>query len=172
MAAHWLELHNNSYLAGIDATNDPFTMVNDSPRWGYHGAQIAHFLAGGDDRMVRPRRRRPVRNAGESARLRARQRRHRGHDDQRQPQHGRDVTVNVTGGTLALRGQALRLHAGQHRSGRHRDGRLDLREHGRTAVTVLVPEVLVGRRRVPEALVAGARRAGPDLSLPAGGGVE
>ena len=30
MAAHWLELHNNSYLAGVDATNDPFTMANDS----------------------------------------------------------------------------------------------------------------------------------------------
>jgi hypothetical protein len=52
MAAHWLELHNNSYLAGIDATNDPFTMANDSPRWGYHGQQIAHFLAKGGDRMV------------------------------------------------------------------------------------------------------------------------
>ena len=90
MAAHWLELHNNSYLAGIDATNDPFTMVNDSPRWGYHAAQIAHFLAGGGDRMVQgddvgDR----VRNAGEVARLRARQRRHRGHDDQHQPQRGR-----------------------------------------------------------------------------------
>ena len=46
LAAHWLELHNNSYLAGIDATNDPFTTANDTPRWGYHGAQIAHFLAG------------------------------------------------------------------------------------------------------------------------------
>jgi hypothetical protein len=53
MAAHWLELHNNSYLAGVDATNDPFTTVNDTPRWGYHGAQIAHFLAGGGDRMVK-----------------------------------------------------------------------------------------------------------------------
>jgi hypothetical protein len=52
MAAHWLELHNGSYLAGVDATNDPFTTVNDSPRWGYHGAQIAHFLAGGGDKMV------------------------------------------------------------------------------------------------------------------------
>jgi hypothetical protein len=52
MAAHWLELHNNSYLAGIDATNDPFTTVNDSTRWGYHGAQVAHFLAGGNDKMV------------------------------------------------------------------------------------------------------------------------
>jgi hypothetical protein len=53
MAAHWLELHNNSYLAGIDATNDPFTTANDSPRWGYHAAQIAHFLAGGNDKMVK-----------------------------------------------------------------------------------------------------------------------
>ena len=52
MAAHWLELHNNGYLAGIDATNDPFTMAQDTPRWGYHAAQIAHFLAGGGDKMV------------------------------------------------------------------------------------------------------------------------
>ncbi len=52
MAAHWLELHNNSYLAGIDATNDPFTTMNDSPRWGFHAALIAHFLAGGGDKMV------------------------------------------------------------------------------------------------------------------------
>ena len=53
MAAHWLELHNNSYLAGIDATSDPFTTMNDSPRWGYHGAQIAHFLAVGGDKIVK-----------------------------------------------------------------------------------------------------------------------
>lgn len=53
LAAHWLELHNSSYLAGIDPTNDPFTTMNDSPRWGYHGAQIAHYLAGGGDKMVR-----------------------------------------------------------------------------------------------------------------------
>ena len=53
MAAHWLELHNNSYLAGVDATNDPFTMANDSPRWGYHAAQLAHFLASGGDKMVK-----------------------------------------------------------------------------------------------------------------------
>jgi hypothetical protein len=52
LAAHWLELHNNSYLAGIDATNDPFTTANDSPRWGYHAQQIAHFLAKGGDNMV------------------------------------------------------------------------------------------------------------------------
>jgi hypothetical protein len=52
LAVHWLELHNNSYLAGIDATNDPFTTMQDTPRWGYHGAQIAHFLAGPGDRMV------------------------------------------------------------------------------------------------------------------------
>ena len=51
-SVHWLELHNSGYLAGIDATNDPFTMVNDTPRWGYHGARIAHFLAGGNDTMV------------------------------------------------------------------------------------------------------------------------
>jgi hypothetical protein len=51
LAVHWLELHNNSYLAGLDAT-DPFTTVADSPRWGYHGQQIAHYLASGGDKMV------------------------------------------------------------------------------------------------------------------------
>jgi hypothetical protein len=51
-AVHWLELHNNSFLAGLDATNDPFTKANDTPRWGYHGARIAHFLASGGDTMV------------------------------------------------------------------------------------------------------------------------
>jgi hypothetical protein len=54
MATHWLELHNNSYLAGIDATNDPFTTMNDSPRWGYHAALLAHFLASASgDKMVK-----------------------------------------------------------------------------------------------------------------------
>jgi len=52
IAAHWLELHNNSYLAGIDLTNDPFTTANDTPRWGYHGALMAHYLASGNDKMV------------------------------------------------------------------------------------------------------------------------
>jgi hypothetical protein len=52
LAAHWLELHNNSYLAGVDATNDPFTTANDTPRWGYKGAQMAHFLAKGGDKIV------------------------------------------------------------------------------------------------------------------------
>jgi hypothetical protein len=52
LAVHWLELHNNSYLAGIDLTNDPFTTANDSPRWGYHGQLMAHYLASGNDKMV------------------------------------------------------------------------------------------------------------------------
>ncbi|HMF41835.1 MAG TPA: hypothetical protein VKQ32_14255, partial [Polyangia bacterium] len=52
LAAHWLELHNNSYLAGVDATNDPFTTVNDTPRWGYKGELMAHWLAMGGDKIV------------------------------------------------------------------------------------------------------------------------
>jgi hypothetical protein len=52
LALHWLELHNNSYLAGIDLTNDPFTTADDTPRWGYHGALMAHYLAAGNDKMV------------------------------------------------------------------------------------------------------------------------
>jgi len=52
LAAHWLELHNNSYLAGVDATNDPFTTANDTPRWGYKGELMAHWLAMGGDKIV------------------------------------------------------------------------------------------------------------------------
>jgi len=52
LAVHWLELHNNSYLAGVDATNDPFTTMNDTWRWGYKAAVIAHLLAGGGDKIV------------------------------------------------------------------------------------------------------------------------
>ena len=52
LAVHWLELHNASYLAGVDLINDPFTTFDDSPRWGYHGQQMAHFLAGGNDKIV------------------------------------------------------------------------------------------------------------------------
>jgi hypothetical protein len=52
LATHWLELHNNSYLAGVDATNDPFTTLPDTARWGYHGEQMAHFLAMGGDKIV------------------------------------------------------------------------------------------------------------------------
>jgi hypothetical protein len=53
LATHWLELHNNSYLAGVDATNDPFTMLPDSPRWGWKGEVMAHFLAMGGDKIVK-----------------------------------------------------------------------------------------------------------------------
>jgi hypothetical protein len=51
LSVHWLELHNNSYLA-TPSTTDPFTLAPDSPRWGYHGQEIAHFLAGGNDKIV------------------------------------------------------------------------------------------------------------------------
>src|SRR5262245_39217857 len=52
IAVHWLELHNNSYLAPIDWTNDPATRYNDTRRWGYKGAHVAHLLAAGNDTMV------------------------------------------------------------------------------------------------------------------------
>jgi hypothetical protein len=52
LAVHWLELHNESYLAGVNPAVDPFTVENDSPRWGYHGQLIAHFLASGNDKMA------------------------------------------------------------------------------------------------------------------------
>jgi hypothetical protein len=32
LAVHWLELHNDSYLAGVNPTSDPFTVEDDSPR--------------------------------------------------------------------------------------------------------------------------------------------
>jgi hypothetical protein len=52
LAVHWLELHNRSFLASIDWTNDPFTRYNDARRWGHHGMHIAHYLAAGGDTMV------------------------------------------------------------------------------------------------------------------------
>lgn len=41
LAVHWLELHNNSYLGSTD-----------TPAWGYHGAQMAHALAGVGDALI------------------------------------------------------------------------------------------------------------------------
>jgi hypothetical protein len=52
LAVHWLELHNRSFLAQIDWTNDPFTRYNDTRRWGYKGMHVAHLLAAGNDTMV------------------------------------------------------------------------------------------------------------------------
>ena len=161
MAAHWLELHNNSYLAGIDATNDPFTMANDTPRWGYHGAQLAHFLAGGNDKMVQAtqsgtfgtaiKTHASVHANGDIAVMMTNTNRN----------NDANVTLNITGGTRRLRGQALRVHAGQHRPGRRPDGRLDLREHGGDVGPRAGAALLVGRRRVPEAVaLAGGLRAG------------
>lgn len=44
VAVHWAQLHDHNYL---DAAKGP-----DVPRFGYHGALIAHYLAGGGDQMV------------------------------------------------------------------------------------------------------------------------
>lgn len=41
LAVHWLELHNGSYLGG-----------DDTQAWGYHGALIAHYLAGVGDALI------------------------------------------------------------------------------------------------------------------------
>ncbi|MES1207195.1 MAG: hypothetical protein ABUS79_14760, partial [Pseudomonadota bacterium] len=41
LAVHWLELHNGSYLGG-----------DDTQAWGYHGALIAHHLAGVGDALI------------------------------------------------------------------------------------------------------------------------
>ena len=106
MAAHWLELHNNSYLAGIDATNDPFTTVNDSPRWGYHGAQIAHFLAGGNDRMVKA----TTSTTGFGTQIKSHASVHANGDiaimmTNVNRNNDAAMTVNVTGGTLACVGK-------------------------------------------------------------------
>jgi hypothetical protein len=55
LSAHWLELHNSSYLP-----IDPTTGLDLPSAWGYHGALMAHFLAGGGDHMVQA----TVSNAG------------------------------------------------------------------------------------------------------------
>jgi alpha-L-arabinofuranosidase len=58
LSAHWLELHNDSYLAG---PSEAFPAVTpDTPRWGYHGQQMASYLAAGGDTMVQA----TVSNAG------------------------------------------------------------------------------------------------------------
>ena len=105
LAAHWLELHNNSYLAGVDATNDPFTTVNDTPRWGYHGAQIAHFLAGGGDKMVKA----TTGTAGLGTVIKSHASVHANGDvavmlTNTNRNFDAAVTVNVTGGNLACVG--------------------------------------------------------------------
>ena len=41
LAVHWLELHSNTYLGDTD-----------TPSWGYHGAQMAHMLAGVGDSLL------------------------------------------------------------------------------------------------------------------------
>ena len=99
LAVHWLELHNNSYLAGIDLTTDPFTTEDDSPRWGYHGAQIAHFLAGGNDKVVQA--------TSSSTSLKAHASLHVDGSvsvmvTNTSPTAAANVTVNVTGGGTTL----------------------------------------------------------------------
>jgi len=101
LSVHWLELHNNTYLAGIDPTGDPFTTENDTQRWGYHGQQMAHFLAAGNDKMVTA----TVAPAGVQATIKA----HASvHNDGSiaimitniDPATAANVTVNVTGGSM------------------------------------------------------------------------
>ena len=103
LSVHWLELHNNSYLANPDLS-DPFTSMADSPRWGYHGQEIAHFLAGGNDKIVQA----TVTNAGALQTLlkvHAAQ-----HVDggvsvmitNTSPSTAANVTVAITGGATAL----------------------------------------------------------------------
>jgi hypothetical protein len=104
LAVHWLELHNNSYLAGINLQSDPFTVMDDTPRWGYHGQYIAHQLASGNDKVVTA----TVSNAGSLMGL---LKAHAAvHADggisvmvtNTSPTDAANVTVNVTGGTSLL----------------------------------------------------------------------
>ncbi len=41
LSVHWLELHSATYLGG-----------DDTPSWGYHGAQMAHALAAVGDALI------------------------------------------------------------------------------------------------------------------------
>ena len=78
LAAHWLELHNNSYLAGIDATNDPFTTAQRHARAGATTARRSRTSSPtGGDKMVQATQSGTVRHGAEGARVRARERRHR-----------------------------------------------------------------------------------------------
>jgi hypothetical protein len=141
LAAHWLELHNGSYLAGIDAMNDPFTTVNDSPRWGYHAAQLAHFLATGGDKMVKA----TTSATGFGAQVRSHASVHANGDiavmlTNISNTDDAAMTVNVAGGTLGCVGTR---YAYTPVNG-DQDGSLSadwiFASSGGTAVTVLVPK--------------------------------
>ena len=141
MAAHWLELHNGSYLAGVDATNDPFTTMNDSPRWGYHAAQLAHFLATGGDKMVKA----ATSTTGFGTDVKSHAAVHANGDiavmlTNVNASSDAAMTVNVTGGTLACVGTryAYTPVNGDQDGGLTGDW---LFANGQgTAVTVLVPK--------------------------------
>jgi hypothetical protein len=100
LSVHWLELHNNTYLAGL-STTDLFTTEDDTQRWGYHGQQIAHYLAAGNDKMVTA----TVAPAGVQPTIKA----HASvHGDGSiaimitniDPANAANVTVNVSGGSM------------------------------------------------------------------------
>jgi len=102
LAVHWLELHNDSYLAG--PTMDSPTILPDTPRWGYHGAQMASYLAGAGDTMVQA----TVSNAGAlMTSLQAHASRHADGSvsvmlTNTSPTVAANVTVNVSGASTML----------------------------------------------------------------------
>jgi hypothetical protein len=141
LAAHWLELHNNSYLAGIDATNDPFTMVNDSPRWGYHAAQIAHFLAGGGDKMVKA----TTSTTGFGTQIKSHASVHANGDiavmmTNVNRNNDAAITVNISGGTLGCVGTRYAYTPVNNDQDGGLSGDWIFSNTAGTAVTVLVPK--------------------------------
>jgi hypothetical protein len=109
LSVHWLELHNNTYLAGLSAT-DLFTTENDTQRWGYHAQQIAHYLAAGSDKMATT----TVAPAGVQATLKAHSSLHADGSvavmlTNIDPNNAANVTVNITGGSTTLACSGVRF---------------------------------------------------------------
>jgi hypothetical protein len=102
LAVHWLELHNDSYLAG--PTTDNPAILPDTPSWGYHGAQMANYLASAGDTMVQA----TVSNAGAlMTLLQAHASRHADGSvsvmlTNTSPTVAANVTVNVSGASTML----------------------------------------------------------------------
>ena len=147
----------------IDATERSVHMVNDTPRWGYKAMQIAHFLAAGGDTMVQA-----AQSGTFGAALKAHASVHANGDIAvMMTNTNKNVAANVT---LNLTGGNARACVGTRYAytpvNNDQDGDLDRRRIFANTATEcrcpsLVPALVVGRRRLPEEVVAPRCAAAP-----------
>ena len=117
-------------------------------------------------RWCRRRRRATVRRGAQGARVRPRERRHRGHDDQHQPQQRRERDAeHHAAGRLACVGKRYAYTPVNTDQDGGLTGDWIFSNTAGTSVPVLVPRVLVGRRRVPEAVARRRRRRAARLNF-------